>query len=105
MKVPYIEGLANRNDPESCVCTRKGAGEALTGESAGMVLSLEKLLIQGADVLDGSGRQHRQERQREYLSDPAWSKTHCMHGSSMHGNREVPWSSAGNGPAEREVKA
>jgi hypothetical protein len=41
MKVPYDEGLASRIGPESCAGDRKGAGEALTGESAGRVLSRE----------------------------------------------------------------
>jgi len=42
MKVSYGEDLANHIDPESCVCSRKTAGEALTGESAGQVLSRER---------------------------------------------------------------
>ena len=42
MKVSYGEDLANHIDPESCVCNRKAAGEALTGESAGQVLSRER---------------------------------------------------------------
>jgi len=42
MKVSYDEDLANHIDPESCVCSRKSAGEALTGESAGLVLSRER---------------------------------------------------------------
>ena len=41
MKVSYDEDLANHIDPESCVCIRKGVSEALTGESAGQVLSRE----------------------------------------------------------------
>ena len=41
MKVPHDEGLANHIGPESCTGARKGAGEALTGESAGRVLSRE----------------------------------------------------------------
>jgi hypothetical protein len=41
MKVPYDEGLANHIGPESCVGRRKAVGEALTGESAGRVLSRE----------------------------------------------------------------
>ena len=32
MKVPYGEGLASHTDPESCVYTCKGIGEALTGD-------------------------------------------------------------------------
>ena len=46
MKVSYGEDLANRTDPESCVCIRKGASEALTGESAGQVLSRESSNIE-----------------------------------------------------------
>ena len=42
MEVSYDEDLANHIDPESCVCSRKVAGEALTGESAGQVLSRER---------------------------------------------------------------
>jgi RNA-directed DNA polymerase len=41
MKESYIEGLATHDGPESCAGTRKGTGEALTGESAGWVLSRE----------------------------------------------------------------
>lgn len=41
MKVPYDEGLASHIDPESCAGDREGAGEALTGESAGRALSRE----------------------------------------------------------------
>ena len=42
MKVPYDEGIASHIGPESCTGDRKGAGEALTGESAGRVLSRER---------------------------------------------------------------
>ena len=41
MEVPYDEGPANHIDPEPCVCNRKIANEALTGESAGRALSRE----------------------------------------------------------------
>ena len=41
MKEPYTEGPASHGDPESCVGPRKGAGEALTGERIGEVLSRE----------------------------------------------------------------
>ena len=34
MRVSYGEGLASHSGPESCVCIRKGAGEALTGGAA-----------------------------------------------------------------------
>lgn len=42
MKVSYDEDLANHIDPESCVGDRKAAGEALTGERMGQVLSRER---------------------------------------------------------------
>ena len=58
MQVLYVEDLANHNDPESCVGIRKGDGEALTGEHAGRVLSREKFIVQGADAVEKSGRQH-----------------------------------------------
>ena len=47
MKVPYDEGLASHIGPESCAGDREGAGEALTGESAGRVLSRESRYASG----------------------------------------------------------
>jgi hypothetical protein len=47
MKVSYGEDLANHIGPESCVCGRKATGEALTGESAGQVLSRERGFASG----------------------------------------------------------
>ena len=41
MKVPYVEGVASHNGPESCGGDREVTAEALTGESAGQVLSRE----------------------------------------------------------------
>ena len=41
MKEPYMEGVANRHGPESCAGDGNVAGEALTGESAGRLLSSE----------------------------------------------------------------
>ena len=41
MRVLYGEGLASHAGPESCAVARKGESEALTGESAGLVLSRE----------------------------------------------------------------
>ena len=47
MKVPYDEGIASHIGPESCAGDRKGASEALTGESAGRVLSRERRYASG----------------------------------------------------------
>ena len=44
MKEPDGEGIASRTDSESCDVVCKGAGEALTGERVGRVLSREILL-------------------------------------------------------------
>ena len=66
MKVSDVKGLANRNDPESCGGARKGDGEALTGESAGWVLSREN------PIRDG---------------DPV--ETPGMHGTNLRENREI----------------
>jgi len=54
MQVLHVEGLANRNDPESCVGPREGSGEALTGEHVGRVSSREMLKVQGADAVEKS---------------------------------------------------
>lgn len=47
MKVPYVEGLASHDDPESCGGDREVTTEALTGESVGQVLSRENRLTPG----------------------------------------------------------
>ena len=43
MKEPYVEGVANHDDPESCGGDREVAAEALTGALAGGALSREDL--------------------------------------------------------------
>ena len=95
MEEPYVEGVATRDGPESCVAAREGSGEALTGVRAGRAIEPRNTLIRGADAVDRSGRQHRQERYRELLADPARSKTPCMRGISMRENREAPRPPAG----------
>jgi hypothetical protein len=49
MKESYRKGVANRPDPESGVCRRKAAGEALTGAQTGRALSCEINHVRGAD--------------------------------------------------------
>jgi len=41
MKESSVEGIANHDDPESCVDVCEDGGEALTGARAGRVLSRE----------------------------------------------------------------
>ena len=95
MRELYIEGVAIHGGPESCVGVREGVGEALTGVRAGWAIEPRNQRIRGADAVSRSGRQHRRQRYRELLVDPARSKNLCMHGISMRENREVPCSPVG----------
>jgi hypothetical protein len=84
------EGVANHAGPESCVGVRKGAGEALTGEGVGRVLSRE---IEGTPGCPGAverRRQHPTRRYRKARRDPARSETPRMRRITLCGNREVP---------------
>ena len=90
MKEPYVEGPATHDDPESCVGSREGAGEALTGARAGRALSRDKR-VRGADAVLPGGRQHFHEREGEHVGSPARSETPGMLGNSMRENREIHW--------------
>ena len=114
MKESYAEGVASHGGPESCVRTRKGASEALTGVRAGRVLSREihapcrkARVVRGAEVVEIDRRPHRGWRFGEPVSDPARSETPCRRGNISLGNREIPRSSAARWEAwraERIVK-
>ena len=111
MKVSYVEGVASHNGPESCGVVREDDVEALTGEGTGWVLSREidpllrnQQVLRGADVLGIDGRQHRVHRLRKVCSNLARSKTPCMCGSTLYGNREIPRLSAKERVADRVGK-
>src|ERR1700737_253611 len=89
MKVSNVKGLANRDDPESCGGARKSGGEALTGESAGWVLSREKNLVRDADPVGERGRSQSVFRFGKERWYPARSETPGMHGSNLRENREA----------------
>jgi hypothetical protein len=98
MQESHGEGLATHIGPGSCAGTRERAGEALTGGSAGRVLSREiHDPLRGADVVEVGGRPHRARRYREARPDPARSKTLRMHPTAAAGNREIPRSSGAEG--------
>jgi len=59
MRELYVEGLATRDGPESCVDVREGAGEALTGVRAGQAIEPRNQGDRGADAVKQVGRQHR----------------------------------------------
>ena len=89
MKESYVKGLANHSDSESCGGARKSDGEALTGESAGRVLSRESSRTRDADAVRAGGRQQPTRRKGEARRYPARSKTPGMHGSNLRENREI----------------
>jgi hypothetical protein len=89
MKVSNVKGLANRGDPESCGGARKNAVEALTGESAGWVLSREIIDVRDADPVGERGRPQPMRRFSEACWYPARSETPGMHGSNLRENREI----------------
>jgi hypothetical protein len=89
MKVSNVKGLANHDDPESCGGARKNAVEALTGKSAGWVLSREKNLVWDADPVGEGGRPQPTDRFGEGCWYPARSETPGMHGSNLRENREI----------------
>ena len=89
MKVSNVKGLANHDDPESCSGVCKNAVEALTGESAGWVLSREITLYRDADPVGERGRPQSMFRIGEKHWYPARSETPGMHGSNLRENREI----------------
>jgi hypothetical protein len=89
MEVSNVKGLANRDGPESCGGARKGVGEALTGESAGWVLSREIPNARDADPVGVRGRPQPMFRIGEERWYPARSETPGMHGSNLRENREI----------------
>jgi|SRR6185312_6019819 hypothetical protein len=84
MKVSYVEGLANRNGPESCGAAREGGAEALTGGRTGRVLSREidalsrkRQVLRDADEVENDGRRQSGFWQN-CASDSRGSASSCM---------------------------
>lgn len=100
MEVLNVKVLAKRNGSESCGGARKRTVEALTGAHVGCVLSREIVFV-CADPVGDRGRQQQGGRFGESTLCTTRSKTTCMHGSTMSGNREIPEFSV---KAERIVK-
>lgn len=101
MKVLYGEDPASHTGPESWGYVREGVSQALTGGSAGRVLSLENAVFGSADVIDVYGRQHRSVRVGEHVTDSPWSETSSMRRSFIRGNRETPCLPEGDGLSGR----
>jgi RNA-directed DNA polymerase len=104
VKVSYSKGVATHADPESCVCIRKGAVEALTGARAGQVLSRERKIDFGGPTASYVSEGNMGTLVTcESVSAPAWSETLCTYGSYLHGSREIPSLALENGPEVRAV--
>jgi hypothetical protein len=88
MKVSSVKGLANHDDPESCVAGSNPRGEALTGDRVGWVLSREKG-IWDADPVEKRGRPQPRFRNGEERWYSTRSETPGMHGSNLRENREI----------------
>lgn len=84
MKVHYVEDIASHSGPESCAVTREDGSEALTGVRTGQVLSRERMIVPGADMvtdMEGNtdGRVMRAPGRPGVVEDPG------MRGHSLHG--------------------
>ena len=104
MRVRCNEGVAIRIGPESCVCIREDADEALTGERIGQPLSRESLIFLEADVVKITEGNMESAISRALfhsgvVEDPG------MCGSSLRGNREASGSTGGWTPPVRVGKA
>src|SRR5215472_1522327 len=89
MEELYVEGLATRGGPESCVASCEGRGEAQSGVRAGRAIE-PRNPASGCPRRATGGRQHSWPRYRERPGDLARSENHGMYGTSMRENRESP---------------
>src|SRR6266536_2919624 len=105
--VLYIEGVAIRGGPESCVGVREGVGEALAGAVRAGLLSRDSTIEIGVPTLSQAAEGNIVGGAiREPSADPARSKNHSTYGIFMRENREVPRSPAcRDGGAGREGNA
>ena len=85
-----MKGRASHIGPESCVSRREAWGEALTGVSAGQVLS-HVTDSPGRRRFLRSGRQHAGGRYRQHPVGPAWSEALARRRNLLSGNREISW--------------
>ena len=82
MKEPDEEGVASHLGPESCAGRREAAGEALTGGSAGAVLSCDIRNFGVPTQLRYAEGHIVRDVYRESRSNPAQSETRSMRGRS-----------------------
>ena len=90
MEELYVEGLATRGGPQSCVDDPRGRGEALTGARAGRAIEPRNQCNRGADAVQEVEGNIAGSVMRELSADPARSKNQGMYGTFMRENRESP---------------
>jgi RNA-directed DNA polymerase len=104
MRESHGEDPASYPDPESCAGRGNSAGEALTGAHAGQPSSRE-ITWSGAPTLLTEAEGHTGPG---VIGEPGpsspRSETLRMRGNSLHGNREIPHTSAAVGSADRSGK-
>ena len=81
------EGLATRSDPESCVASREGRGEALTGARIGQAMEPRNVAI-GVPTLFKRWKATLLAALARAAAGPARSENQGMCGTSMRENRE-----------------
>jgi hypothetical protein len=99
MKTLYIEGVALRGGPESCVGDPVRAQRSVDRGRAGGVIEPRNNVNQGADVFEMCGRQYRYG----VLASRGWTlrgrRSQARTTSSMRKIREISWSPVGGGDA------
>src|SRR5215472_17031659 len=90
MEELYVEGLANRDGPESCVDVPRGRGEAQSGVRAGRAIEPRNHPFRGADTVGKVEGNTAGGAMRESPGGPARSENHGMCGTSRRENRESP---------------
>ena len=101
MKELYRKGVANHPGLESCICTCKGADEALTGGYAGQPLSCEIHTSREPTLLSEAEGNTFIDNISESIKVSAQSENLSMHGHFLHGNREI-LETSGNKPDRLE---
>jgi hypothetical protein len=89
MKEPYVEGVANHNGHESCVCGRETAREALDSGMCRVGIEPRKLVKLECRRRVVIRKAISMTSLCEMLKNSTWSETLYMYRNSLHGNREI----------------
>jgi hypothetical protein len=103
MKDPYDEGIASHIGPESCVGSRKGAYEALTGGRAGRATEPRKGDFWGADVVGRTEGNTGCTAIARCSRTPRGRRPRARSDRFLRENREIPRLTAVDGDTVRAV--